>query len=218
MTYQFNVEDAIKYGVEEAVILSNIKFWTAKNEANGKNLHDGRYWTYCSASGFSKLFPFWHQRKISRLLNKLVDQGAIITGNYNKMPYDRTLWYSPFHLTDSVNELTESVQPIPDSKTDSKKDNNILVISQCEEIYSLYPKKVGKGVAIKSIQKALTKISFEDLSRIVSIYCAKIAWKEKQFIPSPSTWFNQERWEDDQSEWENPSVTAKRNTQKSILD
>ena len=93
-----------------------------------------------------------------------------------------------------------------------------MVISQCEEIYSLYPKKIGKGSAIKSIEKALTKISFEELSRIVNIYCAKIAWKEKQYIPSPSTWFNQERWEDDQSEWENPSVTAKRNTQKSILD
>lgn len=73
-----------------------------------------------------------------------------------------------------------------------------------EEIYSHYPKKTGRAAALKSITKALTKVSFDELLETVKVYAEKTKWKEKTYIPNPATWFNQERWADDQSEWEQP--------------
>lgn len=90
----FNIEDAKKYGQEEAVILYHIRYWTRTNAANNKHIHDGRCWTYNSHKSLSKLFPFWNEQKCKRLIKSLKDQGAILVGNYNKIGYDRTSWYT----------------------------------------------------------------------------------------------------------------------------
>ena len=137
MYYSFNSEIAIKYGVDGAIMIENLHFWISKNKANEKHFYDGRYWTYNSLKAFEKLFPFWSSRQIERILRNLINQGAIVTGNYNKIPYDRTKWYA---LTESVisiyangeieerkcvNENNETVEPIPDNKPDNKPYDNI---------------------------------------------------------------------------------------------
>lgn len=65
-----------------------------------------------------------------------------------------------------------------------------------EEIYTLYPKKVAKKAALKSIRAALKKIDVNILAEKVKQYAAECKDKDPTFIPHPSTWFNQERWED----------------------
>lgn len=94
MEHHFDVDDCIKYGMEEAVILYNIRFWIMKNEANGKLFYNGKTWTYNSAKAFKDLFPYFTERKINRVLNKLVEEGAIIKGEFNENPWDRTSWYA----------------------------------------------------------------------------------------------------------------------------
>ena len=93
-TFCFRDTDAQLYGINAAVLLYNIRFWLDKNVANNKNLHDGRYWTYNSISAFEKLFPFLTYRQIHGSLDKLVKAGILVKGNYNKLNYDRTIWYS----------------------------------------------------------------------------------------------------------------------------
>lgn len=65
-------------------------------------------------------------------------------------------------------------------------------------IYAEYPLKVGKPAALKAIQKALRKADFETLLTKTKEY-AEIMGDDKQFIPNPSTWFNQERWNDNET-------------------
>lgn len=100
----FDVDDAVKYGVEKAVILQNMRFWLDKNKANGTNLHDGYYWTYNSAEAFYKLLPYFKSAKvIQRLLKSMVAEGLLLAGNYNKKGYDRTKWYSmPEYCAESL--------------------------------------------------------------------------------------------------------------------
>ena len=43
MNYILNVEVAVKYGVDEAIMLENIVFWIRKNQANNKHFYDGEY-------------------------------------------------------------------------------------------------------------------------------------------------------------------------------
>lgn len=136
MQHSFNVEIAKKYGILEAVLLNHLWFWIKKNKANNTNYFDGNYWTYNSKKAFSELFPYASERQIDYALKKLIDCGLVITGNYNKSSYDRTLWYAitkvgysilqncEMETTKLLNGNDEIVQPIPDINTDINTDNN----------------------------------------------------------------------------------------------
>lgn len=137
MEHHFNVELAKEYGILETIILNNLQHWIEKNRANGKNYHDGHYWTYNSAKAFSELFPYASQKQIRKALQNLIAEGIIQTGNYNKNPYDRTLWYSFTEKGDSIFQIVKidvpkrengndlEGQPIPNNKTDNKTDNKL---------------------------------------------------------------------------------------------
>jgi hypothetical protein len=123
-THFFDIELAEKYGVNEAIILTNLKYWIEKNIANNKNFYDGEFWTYNSIKAFNQLFPYLSEKQIRYSLKKLEDLKIIKTGNYNKLKYDRTTWYAiidksilqygNFHLTKGINGDDTEGKPIPD--------------------------------------------------------------------------------------------------------
>ena len=76
MYYSFDVNAAVRYGVEEAVLLEHIRFWCEKNAANPDCQKEGRCWMYASAARLAEHFSFWSVPKIRRLLKSLVRQGA----------------------------------------------------------------------------------------------------------------------------------------------
>lgn len=92
--------------------------------------------------------------------------------------------------------------PYKEKKKDNTKEISISSNDIVEKIYLQYPRHEAKGNALKAIEKALTKINADDLLAKVQEYSTKIQWKDKQFIPLPATWFNQERWNDDPKNWE----------------
>ena len=132
MDYSFDIEVAQQYGVNEAIMIKNLQFWIMKNKANGKHFHDGHTWTYNSVAAFMQLFPFWTEKQIRIIINSLKEKGIIITGNYNPMAYDRTLWYAfddesiwlnrTIHLSKTANGSDKKGRPIPDIKPDIKPD------------------------------------------------------------------------------------------------
>lgn len=173
MEHHFNVELAKEYGILEAVILNHLQFWTEKNRANGTNFHDGHYWTYNSAKAFSELFPYASQKQIRKALQNLIGEGIIQTGNYNKNPYDRTLWYS---FTEKGNSIFQMVkidvpkrengndvegQPIPDNKTDNKP-NNKLKESKKEESNNTQNQQVEISEELKQMQKEIEQLKEEN--------------------------------------------------------
>lgn len=165
MEHHFNIKVAKEYGILEAILLNNIYYWIEHNRANDKNFYDGSYWTYNSTKAFAELFPYVTERQIIYALKKLKDAGLIKTGNYNKVAYDRTLWYAltekgisilqkkEIHLTNLVNGNDRIVRPIPNNKPDKKPNNktNILVSEESkicakklrDEILQNYPNNVG---------------------------------------------------------------------------
>lgn len=93
MNHSFNVELAIKYGIEEAILIENFAFWIKKNAANNKNYINGEYWTYNSAKALEELFPYMNLKKVQRTLLRLEQLKIFKSGNFNKKTYDRTKWY-----------------------------------------------------------------------------------------------------------------------------
>ena len=86
---------ASRYGLEEAIFLDSIVHWYRLNRADNRNYHDGRWWTYNSIVAYTDQFPWWSSKQIRRIAASLRDQGALLTGNYNRNGRDRTIWYSP---------------------------------------------------------------------------------------------------------------------------
>lgn len=136
MQHHFDVELAEKYGMVEAVLLNHFEYWIELNRANGKNFYDGRFWTFNSMKAFSEIFPYLTEKKIRNALKHLQDEGLILTGNYNKSAYDRTLWYAFSDLAESIlpkgqmdlperaNQFSQKGEPIPDNNTDDNPNNN----------------------------------------------------------------------------------------------
>lgn len=98
----FDIDVAQLVGLNAAAILENIAHWCEHNAANNTNLHDGHYWTYNSTKAFSELFPYMTVNVIRTAIKKLKDNELILTGNYNKSAYDRTMWYT---LTEKAETL-----------------------------------------------------------------------------------------------------------------
>jgi len=79
---------------------------------------------------------------------------------------------------------------------------------QIEMIWDLFPRKVGKLQALKSIDKALKTIQSEfdletpqEATEFLMEKIRELAKSsegvESQFIPHPATWLNQRRWDDE---------------------
>ena len=90
----FNIEDAVKYGAEEAIMLYNIQYWIRDHKARNSNIRKGRVWTYNSYKGWMKLFPFWSEKQVRRILMSLEAKGAILVGNFHTNNLNRTKWYT----------------------------------------------------------------------------------------------------------------------------
>ena len=76
-------------------------------------------------------------------------------------------------------------------------EQNIFWEKIFEEMWLLYPKRVGKGAAKQSWMKSCKKINVGELSSCLRAYISSIKNADKKFIPHLSTWLNQERWNDD---------------------
>lgn len=70
-----------------------------------------------------------------------------------------------------------------------------------EAIYELYPRRVGRPAAVKAITRALAKIQPDDLTAKTRAFARVWTGSDLQFCPNPSTWFNQERFNDDPATW-----------------
>lgn len=75
--------------------------------------------------------------------------------------------------------------------------------SAAVKIYELYPKRVGRPKAIDAILKQLKSFPAEKLEAATRRFA--LEWNgangDFQFCPNPTTWFNQERFNDDPSTW-----------------
>ena len=94
MDFSFNIEFAKRYGVDEAIMVKSFQFWIRLNKANKVNYHDKRYWTYNTNKSLTEYYPFWTEKQVRRIIESLVDKDILIKGNYNKIAYDRTIWYA----------------------------------------------------------------------------------------------------------------------------
>lgn len=220
MYHMFDVDIAARYGVNAAILLNNIYFWCQKNKANKRSFFDGSYWTYNSRNAFTEIFPYLSERQIKTALDKLIEDGVIKTGCYNKDPRDRSLWYAltgkgwcimqkcSEQNAEMSNANSENVRPLPDTKTsdintDNKPDKNTSVYDDegFRAFWSLYPRKDGKhdaAIAWKALNPnaELQQTILDDIKKRLA---PNGAWyrTERRFIKTAAPYIHGRRWEDE---------------------
>lgn len=115
----FSIIFAKKYGIKEAVVLNHILYWIKKNivNKNRRNFKDGKYWTQLSVKSLSDTFPFWTERQIRTIINKLLTKKAIEKRPCNNIQYYRANYYT---VTENVFNTYEKLVSKIHSKLESK--------------------------------------------------------------------------------------------------
>ena len=99
-----------------------------------------------------------------------------------------------------------------DTDTDTDINKKKIKKEKALEIYAAYPRKVAKPAALKAITNAFASVPSDELLAKTQAYAEAVAkWsdKDREFIPHPATWFNQERYNDDPSTWERTQTGGK---------
>lgn len=207
MVYTFDTEVAKLVGADAAAIFQNIAFWCAKNAVNGKDMHEGRAWTYNSARAFAELFPWLSADRIRRALKKLEGAGLIVSGCFNKAPYDRTKWYAiadsglrfcHFDLAEMQNRNGENTTPIPDGKPVTKPTKNTNKDKRAIERTCISRRGYGeyRNVLLSDEELAKLKAEFPDdwASRIeaMSNWCAANGKAYKNYLAALRNWARRE--------------------------
>ncbi len=164
-----------------------------------------------------------HVRTVRPALKRLCEKGMLSrrfngsVNEYRVLPIEE--WKEAKAVTKSVSSaLTKIVTPeisSPNKNFPSALTKNFLptykegvplkVIQNpsrnyAQEIYSEYPRKVAEPVAIKAIERALKRHDPAMLLERTKAF-AKLWGSDLKYCPHPTTWFNQERYNDDPSTW-----------------
>lgn len=198
MEHHFNINVAQEYGLLEAVLLNHLQFWIKRNAANNANYHDGAYWTYNSVKAYSELFPYASEKQIRTALKKLVDLGILKTGNYNKLAYDRTLWYAftekglsicpigKMEMPQRENGNAPAGEPIPDNKTYNKPDNKPNEDKKRHK-YGEYKNVLLTDEQLETLKKEFPK-DWQLRIEKVSVYCASSGKTYKNYLATIRNW------------------------------
>ena len=175
--HSFEVQHSKEYGLSEAVLIKNFKYWIEHNIDQKYNFKEGRTWTYISLKDLAKNFEYLSEKQVRTAIDHLVADGVLMKGNYNKLAIDKTLWYAfvnenefvkPYDRTENPSALSGNrtdleVKAIPNtlniySNTDNtntmaKKSKSISMPPSLEEVKSYFREKgYREDVAIKAFE------------------------------------------------------------------
>lgn len=183
---------ACKYGLNEAIVLQQIQYWSEKLKPHA----DGHVWVYNSIPEWKQQFPFWSERTIFSTIKKLREIGVLIAEQKSENLWNKTMYYRiDYEMLDS---------PISQHLQDRRRKNcditiyteTTTYIDRFNAFWKAYPRKVAKPNALKVWLRMKPD---DDLlkSIIDAIKRQGLCYKEIQFVPYPATWLNQRRWEDE---------------------
>jgi hypothetical protein len=88
-----------------------------------------------------------------------------------------------------------------EAEKEESKSTPIAVDESFKAFWQAYPNKKGKGAAEKAWKKARINGELETILLAIEVQKKSSQWSKDsgQFIPHPSTWLNERRWEDEAS-------------------
>lgn len=154
------------------------------------------------------------KKSIEDAISKLVSVGLLCRYTVSDMPYlflptwerhqrirnqHRRFPEPPIYLTADCGQTSADCQSESESNPNPNPNPNPTRAGGAafDAFWSAYPKKTGKGAA----KKAFEKVNVDLGTLLAAVERQKMSdqWRREngRYIPNPSTWLNQERWEDE---------------------
>lgn len=121
-------------GLNEAIFLQQLHYWLNRKP----HIVEEKGWVYNPYKSWQEQLCFMSESTIKRTVKNLVDKGIVITANFNKMKFDRTLWYSIDYdkLDEYVNETSINSKWIENSVIEEQP---LVQIDTMENITMTHP-------------------------------------------------------------------------------
>ena len=159
-------------------------------------LQYGKTGELAELSGNEKfLFPMFKGR-IDRFYKSYQETCERNKNNIKKRYTKSTTVYGGSERTRSLPSEEEEEEET-ESKSEAKSNPNTSRASAFDAFWEAYPKKTGKEAARKSFARA--KADIGTMLSALEVQKQSEQWTKNngQFIPNPTTWLNQGRWEDE---------------------
>ena len=148
------------------------------------------------------------EKTLIKCRSKLAETGLIsVKRGYKNNPNSITLnaihWNNSSvssSISSSVSSSISSSETSSHHKTETET-KTVVYMDQVEEVFKLYPRRVGKKPATDPIKEAIRKHGYEFILEKTKEYAEARKDLEMEFTPHPSTWFRQERFMDDPDTW-----------------
>lgn len=183
---------AVLIGLNEAIVFQQAHYWLGKTHFE----FDGRKWFYRSYKRWKEEFPFWSSATIRRTINNLEKQKLLIsTSKYNKLPMDKTKWYTIDYenfskLISRTNEqsicskCTNEQLKLSKGTDQNEQTNNQRIIKRIKKENYINNKGVANGVgeeATENIEISIQNLVFETMETIESLSAKKGNQEEIDF-------------------------------------
>lgn len=100
--------------------------------------------------------------------------------------------------TEKSKRLSEKPKKADKDKDKDKEKDKDISLYGFEEFWGAYPRKVGKPTARKAWEKLnMTPDLLDKMLKAIQSWKRSEQWQEERYIPHPTTWLNQERWNDE---------------------
>ena len=184
--------ESMQSGLNELKEIGYLHIYRNKLE-NGQ--FDGWIWEYDD-------IPFDCERQENRTTENPQEIGENMqesssSGNptFGEHDYQETRLYNNTEFNNTNYNNTKSKE-LKDIKT-----NSAQIEAEFEQLWKIYPRKEGKKKAFDSFKKArkVKKVPYETVENGLYRYVRHLEQQEtdEQFIMHGSTWFNQEKWQDE---------------------
>ena len=159
-------------------------------------LQYGKTGELAELSGNEKfLFPMFKGR-IDRFYKSYQETCERNKNNIKKRYTKSTTVYGGSERTRSLPSEEEEEEET-ETKSEAKSNPNTSRASAFDVFWKAYPKKTGKEAAKKSFARAKADIGTMLSALEVQKQAEQWTKNNGQFIPNPTTWLNQGRWEDE---------------------
>lgn len=218
--HSFDPSIAEILGLPAAVVFRNIVFWVRHNETNGTHFHEGRYWTYNSYVAYEEQFPYLTAKQIRTALDKLLEAGLILKGNFARDRFKRANWYALVETDCPQGQIDEPEVAIdtiaPEGKTSATQGKCIenrykpdskpyplsssadkMVESDLDQFWVAYPedrRRDWKSCQLL-LRDALQQVSLADLIAAARTYAAESASTPRSKVSFIDNWLRQAKWQ-----------------------
>ncbi|MGO1478221.1 hypothetical protein [Senegalia sp. (in: firmicutes)] len=142
-------------GLNEAIVIQQIHYWVEINKAKNINFHEDKHWTYNTMAAWREEFPFWSIETVKRTFKKLREKNLLLTGNFNKLKIDRTIWYTINY--DELEEIMEvSKEANPQAQNEPMEDAKM--VQALPEIST----EINNNINKQSISQSNTIVTSKD--------------------------------------------------------